>query len=135
MEPEQTTPEDRERQRQILDATIESILPRDNTIREIRLVSREMYREIQLDFTPQIEVFYMLFERCHTKNRKRSLKLVIKYFNFRNRIQLKLLNHPVQGCPKRLVLGCVNPMSGCSSAILAHQVAVVRLIELYRVER
>ena len=29
MEPEQTTPEDRERQRQILDATIESILPRD----------------------------------------------------------------------------------------------------------
>ena len=29
MEPEQTTPEDRERQRQILDATIDSILPRD----------------------------------------------------------------------------------------------------------
>ena len=28
MEPEQTTPEDRERQRQILDATIDSILPR-----------------------------------------------------------------------------------------------------------
>ena len=25
------------------------------------------YREVQLDYTPEIEVFYMLLERCHTK--------------------------------------------------------------------
>ena len=24
-----------------------------------------MYREVQLDFTPEIEEFYMLFERCY----------------------------------------------------------------------
>ena len=37
-------------------------------------------------------MLYMLFER-HTKNRKRSLKQHIKYFNFRSKIQL---DHPVQ---------------------------------------
>ena len=29
-------------------------------------------REVQLDLTPEIEVFHMLFARCHTKHRKRS---------------------------------------------------------------
>ena len=32
------------------------------------------YREVQLDLTPEIEVFYMMLEGCHTNNRKRSLK-------------------------------------------------------------
>ena len=41
-----------------------------------------IYREVQQDFTPEIEVFHMLFERFHTKNIKRSLKQHIKYFNF-----------------------------------------------------
>ena len=27
-----------------------------------------------MDLTPEIEVFNMLFERCRTKNRKRSIK-------------------------------------------------------------
>ena len=27
-----------------------------------------MLQLVQLDFTPEIEVFYMLFERCHSKN-------------------------------------------------------------------
>ena len=26
-----------------------------------------VYREVQLDFTPEMEVVNMLFERCHTK--------------------------------------------------------------------
>ena len=26
------------------------------------------YREVQLDFTPEMEVFHMLLETCHTKN-------------------------------------------------------------------
>ena len=43
-------------------------------------------------FTPEIEVSYILFERCHTKNRKRCLKQHIKYFNFMSKIQL---DHPV----------------------------------------
>ena len=25
------------------------------------------YREVQLDLTPEIEVFHMLFKKCHTK--------------------------------------------------------------------
>ena len=47
-----------------------------------------LYREVQLDFTPEIEALFMLFERCHTKDRKRSLKQHIRYFNFRNKIHL-----------------------------------------------
>ena len=40
---------------------------------------RTAYREeVQLDFTPEIEVFHLLFERGHTKNRKRSLKQHMK---------------------------------------------------------
>ena len=34
--------------------------------------------EVQQNFTPEMEVFYMIFERCHTKNRKRSLNQHIK---------------------------------------------------------
>ena len=50
-----------------------------------------MYREVHLDL--RIEVFHMLFERCHTlKDRKRSIKQHIKDLNFRNKIQL---DHPV----------------------------------------
>ena len=47
------------------------------------LVGRErvalMYWEVQLDLTPEIEVFHILFERCHTKNRERSIEQHIKY--------------------------------------------------------
>ena len=43
-----------------------------------------------MDSTPEIEVFHMLFERCHTKNRKRSTRQHIKYFIFRCYIQLDL---------------------------------------------
>ena len=35
-----------------------------------------------------MEVFYMLFKRGPTKNRKRSLKQLIKYFCYRSKIQL-----------------------------------------------
>ena len=31
------------------------------------------YRRVKLDLTPEIEGFHMLFERCHTKNRMRSI--------------------------------------------------------------
>ena len=48
------------------------------------------YREVQGDITPEIEVFHMLFERCHYKYRKRSIKLPIKYVSFRSKIQLDL---------------------------------------------
>ena len=51
-----------------------------------------MYREVQQDCTPEIEVLYMMFERCETKNRKRSFRQHLKYINFRSRIQL---DHPV----------------------------------------
>ena len=52
--------------------------------------------EVQPDFTPEIEVFFMLFERCHTKILKiktGSLKQFLKYFNFWSKIQLE---HPVR---------------------------------------
>ena len=51
-----------------------------------------MYRDVQLDLLPEIEVFHMLFEKCRTKNRKRSIKQHMNYFNFRSKIQL---DHPV----------------------------------------
>ena len=50
-----------------------------------------MYREVKLDFTPEMEVLYVLFERCHNKNRKISLKQHTTYFNFRSKIQLTLM--------------------------------------------
>ena len=50
------------------------------------------YREVQLDFTPEMAVFLILFERCHTKYRNIYLKQHIKYFNFQRKIQL---DHPV----------------------------------------
>ena len=43
----------------------------------------QVYSEVQLDSTPEMEVLYMMFDRCHTKDRKRSLKRHTKYFNFR----------------------------------------------------
>ena len=51
------------------------------------------YRVVQLDFTPEIEVVHMLFDRCHTKNRKSSIKQHTEYFNFLSKI---LLDHPVK---------------------------------------
>ena len=50
-----------------------------------------MYRGIQLYFTTEIEVSYMLFERCHIRKRKWSLKQHIKRCNFRSKIRL---DHP-----------------------------------------
>ena len=47
-----------------------------------------LYREVQLDFTPEKEVLYMLFERCHIENRKRSIKQNIKYIHFQTNMQL-----------------------------------------------
>ena len=39
-----------------------------------------LYREVQLDLKPEIEVFHMLSERCHAKNRKISIKQHVQYF-------------------------------------------------------
>ena len=50
------------------------------------------YRAVELDLTPEIEVFHLLFETGHTKNRKKYIKLHIKYINFRCLVQLY---HPV----------------------------------------
>ena len=57
------------------------------------------YRKVQLDLTPEIEVSHMLFERCHAKDRNRSLNQHIKYFNFQSYIQL---NHPILEREKRV---------------------------------
>ena len=56
-----------------------------------------MYREVRLDFTPEVEVCYILFERCFSLNRKESIKQHMYFFNFRCKIQL---DHPVQ-CGRR----------------------------------
>ena len=47
----------------------------------------------QLNFTPEIEVFYMLFERTPSILSMTSLKQHMEYFNFRCKIQL---DHPVK---------------------------------------
>ena len=41
-------------------------------------VSELVKRMVQQDLTLEMEVFYMQFEICHTKNRKQSLKQHIK---------------------------------------------------------
>ena len=41
-----------------------------------------IYREVQLDLTPEIKVYHILFNRGHTKNTKRSIRQHLKYFNF-----------------------------------------------------
>ena len=46
-----------------------------------------------------MEVFHMLFERCHTKDRKGSLKQHIKYFNFWSKTQL---DHHVGTCYQKI---------------------------------
>ena len=45
--------------------------------------SATLYREAQLNFTPEIEVFFMLFERCHTT-------MLVGYYDY----------HPVTKSPK-----------------------------------
>ena len=49
-----------------------------------------MYRVAQLNFTPEIEVFYILFERSLSIFKETTVKLLIEYFNFRCTIQLDL---------------------------------------------
>ena len=57
------------------------------------------YREDQLYITPEIKVFHMLLERCHTENREGAIKRHIQYFNFRSKIQLDLSVHVSHGWP------------------------------------
>ena len=40
------------------------------------------YREVQLDFTPEIEVFRMLFERCHVLKIGREISKTVKSTSF-----------------------------------------------------
>ena len=53
----------------------------------------DIYRVVQLDFTLEIEVFYMLYKRSLSSFSLTSLKQHMEYFNFRCKIQLDL---PVQ---------------------------------------
>ena len=50
--------------------------------------SYKKYRVVQLSFTPEIEVFYMLFKRSLSIYSMTSLKQHMEYFNFRCQIQL-----------------------------------------------
>ena len=45
-----------------------------------------IYRKVLLEFTPDMEEFCMLCDRCPSKNRKRSLKQHIKYYHFMGKI-------------------------------------------------
>ena len=47
---------------------------------------RKLYRGLQLNFTPEIEELFKLFDRCHSKNRTRSIKQNSRYFNFQCKI-------------------------------------------------
>ena len=63
--------------------------------RQSRLHRRKVppFRVVQPNFTPEIEVFYMLFERYLSIFSMTSLKQHVGYFHFRYKIQLDL---PVQ---------------------------------------
>ena len=46
------------------------------------------YRVVQLDFTQEIKISHMLFDRYHCKHRGSSVKQHMKYYNFLCKIQL-----------------------------------------------
>ena len=46
--------------------------------------SIRMYRAVQLDSTPEMEVFYMLFQRYYSEIRKGSIKQHTEYFPLLN---------------------------------------------------
>ena len=41
-----------------------------------------------MDLTPEIEVFHVLFQRCHAENRNISIKYHVRYVHFRSYVQL-----------------------------------------------
>ena len=49
-----------------------------------------MVQQLQLNFTPEIEVFHMLFDRSLSISSMTSPKHRMEYFNFRCKIQLDL---------------------------------------------
>ena len=49
-----------------------------------------MYRVVQLNFTPGMEVFYVRFDRSLSFLSMKSLKQQMDYFNFRCYIQLDI---------------------------------------------
>ena len=67
-----------------------------------------IYREVQLDFTPEIEVLHIYYTSCLRdvviKNREISLKQYMKYLNFRSKIQLDHLEHS-NGKMKQWLIG------------------------------
>ena len=54
-----------------------------------------LYREVQLDFTPEMEVFCIMLDRSLPIFTMASVKQHKEYFNFRNKIQL---DQPVFSC-------------------------------------
>ena len=70
------------------DVTAADISPSGDTLAIACYDDVWSYRVVKLDFTPEIEVFQMLFERCYTKDRKGSLKQRIKYLAYASRIEI-----------------------------------------------
>ena len=56
------------------------------------MVEHPKSKSTQPKYPRRWRTLYMLFERCHTKKGRISLKHHIKYFNFRSKIKL---DHPV----------------------------------------
>ena len=57
---------------------------------QLRNNAAYIYRVVQLNFTPEIEVFYMLFERPLSIFSMSALKQHIEYFHLQSEIQLDL---------------------------------------------
>ena len=89
-------------------------------------INHVMYREVQMDFTPEMKLFYMLFERCFTKNRKRDLKQHVKYFNFRSITQF---DHPVVFHQRQPTWSNPKPEVVGKIWRLAHDVAELLLVD------
>ena len=51
--------------------------------KETLWLNRSLYRVVQLNFTPEIEVFYVLFDRSLSIFSMTSLKQSMENFNFR----------------------------------------------------
>ena len=81
-------------------------------------LSNNLYRVVQLSFTPEIEVFYMVFERSIFI--MTSLKKHMEYFHFRCKIQLDLPVHILAFmftiiCPIKINTGVIKGSTSCTN--------------------
>ena len=103
-------------------AIISSTDDNDDVV-DVETIMAHIYRVVQRNFNPEIESFYMLFERSLSNFSLSSLKQHIEYFNFRSEIQLE---HPV--------IWSSSSSSSSSSRLFPNQTGDYRWMNVWRTD-